>query len=156
MKIQHISVVLNTEVIGIHRSISFKYAKKQAITTAMKTIVDRLEAVVRNEAIYIENEKNRQVEIAEMQQLAKDKKQAIHEAKNKDHSERMKIKRLDVARKAQEVDKKRRGAKQNVKEKTSKKGVDTIYRDYSIEEIKAMSAAKRRNLQDKGIIQKGI
>lgn len=155
-KIQHISVLLNTEVIGFHQSISFKYAKKQAIAKALKTVADRLEAVVKNEVTYIENEKNKQLEIAQKQQLAKEAKQAIHEAKNKDHAERMKVKRSEAAQKAKETDRRRREAKQNAKEKTNRKGANTIYRAYSADEIKAMSVAKRRNLQDRGIIPKGI
>ena len=61
----------------------------------------------------------------------------------------MKIKSSEAAKKAQEADKKR-------KEKSSRKGENTIYRDYTMDEIKAMSAAKRRNLQDKGVIPKGL
>jgi hypothetical protein len=33
--------------------------------------------------------------------------------------------------------------------------IRTVYREYTLEEIKAMSNAKRRNLQDRGIIPKG-
>jgi len=67
-------------------------------------------------------------------------------------TERRRIAKIE----AELQDKKRKQAKQAVKEKTSKKGKDTIYRTYTSEEIAAMSASKRRNLQDKGIIPKGI
>jgi predicted ATPase len=63
---------------------------------------------------------------------------------------------FNIDQKAQEEDKKRREAKQIAKEKSSKKGKNTIYREYTTEEISAMSSAKRRNLQDRGILPKNM
>ena len=56
----------------------------------------------------------------------------------------MAIRRIQKEKEAQETDKKRKEAKQKVKEKVSKKGANTIYREYTTEEIAAMSTSKRR------------
>ena len=77
-------------------------------------------------------------------------------SKIQDHSQRMAETRKLAKQKAQEADRKRREAKQIAKEKSSRKGKNTIYIEYTLEEIKAMSSAKRRNLQDRGILPKGI
>jgi len=87
---------------------------------------------------------------------AKADKQAKHLERTQKHQEKMAERRRIAKIEAELQDKKRKQAKQAVKEKTSRKGSDTIYRDYSAEKIAAMSASKRRNLQDKGIIPKGI
>ena len=84
-------------------------------------------------------------------------KQQKHIARNLAHQEKMRVRQEDKKKQAQEEDRKRRLAKEKAKEKkTSSKGVNTIYREYTLEEIKEMSASKRRNLQDKGIIPKGL
>ncbi|WP_172920020.1 hypothetical protein [Capnocytophaga canis] len=68
----------------------------------------------------------------------------------------MRIRREERKKLARLLDQKRRQTKQQEKErKTSRKGRNTIYREYTREEIAAMSNSKRRNLQDRGIIPKG-
>ena len=56
---------------------------------------------------------------------------------------------------ANERDRKRRKIKEEVKlKKQSRKGKDTIYREYTTNEIAAMNPAKRRRLEDLGILSK--
>jgi len=98
----------------------------------------------------------RLAKLQEQETLAKKLIQEKHFLRNEAHSKKMEFRRKQKDIDAQLEDQKRRVKKQELKEKKSRKGADTIYRSYTAEEIAGMSASKRRNLQDKGIISKGI
>ncbi|WP_310558571.1 hypothetical protein [Flavobacterium sp.] len=155
-KTNKIEVFLNDEVIGLASSISFKYAKKKAITAALKHITIEIEKKLTKSPVYIENEKIRKENLEVEKLQVKQVRQEKHLLRNKTHQEKMAVRRQLIEKEAQELDRKRKEVKQKLKEKASKKGVNTIYREYTAEEIAAMSVSKRRNLQDKGIISKGI
>ena len=146
------SVLVSDEIIGEHQSIGYKYAKKKAIKSALKTVGDKIEEKLKDDPIYLSNQKALEEKKAEELIQKKLEKQQKHLAKIQDHSQRMAENRKLAKQKAQEADRKRREAKQIAKEKSSRKGKNTIYREYTLEEIKAMSSAKRRNLQDRGIL----
>lgn len=155
-KTQHISIALHKEIIAQHQSISFKYAKKKAIKQALDFVTKNIEEQLKQNPIYQENEKQKLEKELENLEKQKQEKLEKHIARNLAHQEKMQLRRDEKKKQAQEEDKKRRLAKEKTKEKTYRKGADTIYRSYTTEEIATMSASKRRNLQDKGIISKGL
>lgn len=66
-----------------------------------------------------------------------------------------KIKKEKRKAEKEKIDELRRNTKASVKKtKEKKKGRNTIYRDYMEEEIAAMNPAKRRRLEDWGILSK--
>jgi len=137
-------------------SVSYKYARKKAVAMSLKIIANKLQTQLENEALYKQNESVMLSKLQEQQNLEKEKIQQKHQSRNNAHSKKMEIRRKQKDIDAQLEDQKRRVKKQELKEKKSRKGADTIYRSYTAEEIAAMSVSKRRNLQDKGIISKGI
>ncbi|HAH54288.1 MAG TPA: hypothetical protein DCM02_03110 [Flavobacterium sp.] len=155
-KINHVTIFVNNEAYATHNSISYKYAKKKCVNDAIKKLLIFIEDKLNKDATHIANQENKkqEKELAIIQ--AKAEKQAKHLERTEKHQDKMTERRRIAKIEAELQDKKRKQAKQAVKEKTSKKGKDTIYRTYTSEEIAAMSASKRRNLQDKGIIPKGI
>lgn len=155
-KTQLISITINNEIIAQHQSISFKYAKKKVIKIALDFVTKQLENQLKQNPTYQENEKLKLKKELETLEKQKQEKQEKHIARNLAHQEKMQVRREEKKKQAQEEDKKRRLAKEKAKEKTARKGADTIYRSYTTEEIATMSASKRRNLQDKGIIPKGL
>jgi hypothetical protein len=155
-KCNQITILMNNEMYALHNSISFKYAKKKCVNEAIKRLTIYLEEKVNKDATYLANQEKLQQEKEITLAQAKADKQAKHLERTQKHQEKMAERRRIAKIEAELQDKKRKQAKQVVKEKTSRKGSDTIYREYSAEEIAAMSASKRRNLQDKGIIPKGI
>ncbi|ATA72364.1 MULTISPECIES: hypothetical protein [Capnocytophaga] len=149
-------VTLGNTPIGSHTSVSFKYAKKKAIALALKYVSSQIEERVSQMPVYVENQRK----LAEKQEAEKlqrkTEKQEKHRQRIALHSEKMRIRREERKKLARLLDQKRRQTKQQEKErKTSRKGRNTIYREYTREEIAAMSNSKRRNLQDRGIIPKG-
>lgn len=150
------SVLLGNQIIGEHQSIGYKYAKKKAIAMALKWVTVQLEAKTLQDKIYIANQKALAEKKAQELAEAKAEKQRQHLARQESHAQRMREKQKNAKLKAQEEDQKRREAKQKAKEKASRKGKNTIYREYTPEEILAMSVAKRRNLQDRGILPQNL
>jgi len=153
-KINTISIQIKDEILATNSSISYKYAKKKSINEALKKVVLLIETKTTETNWFIENEKIRLQNIENQKLAEKEAKQQKHKDRIQKHADKMAEKCRVEAIKAAQTDKKRREVKQNLKEKTSKKGAATIYRDYSAEEIAAMSVSKRRNLQDRGIIPK--
>lgn len=151
-----ITILINNENYASHNSISYKYAKKKCVNEAIKKLTIYLEEKVNKDVTYLANQEKIKQEKEKALAQAKAEKQGKHLERNKIHQEKMAERRRIAKIEAELQDKKRKQVKQAVKEKTSKKGKDTIYRTYTAEEIAAMSASKRRNLQDKGIIPKGI
>ncbi len=150
------SVFIGDQILGQHLSVGYKYAKKKAINTSLRLVAEQLEEKLKKDDVYMANEKALQEKKAKEILEAKTEKQRQHISRNEDHAKRMREKQILAKQKAQEEDKKRREAKQIAKEKSSKKGKNTIYREYTTEEISAMSSAKRRNLQDRGILPKNM
>ena len=152
-----LSVCLGDEFLSSHQSVSYKYARKKAIQSAYKIILEK----IYTHKYSIDTEfrakeiKTKSEEASEILK-AKEEIQIRHLERNRIHSEKMQEKRKLKEIEAKELDKKRKLTKQNLKEKESRKGKNTIYRQYTTDEIAAMSNAKRRNLQDRGIIPKGI
>ena len=92
----------------------------------------------------------------EAERLAKlQSKQEAWTAKQEEKRKEREKRKEERRRAAKLRDEERRKAKEeSKKKKASRKGQNTIYRDYTAEEIAAMSSAKRRMLEDKGILPK--
>jgi hypothetical protein len=152
----HFAILLNTEIIACHQSISFTYAKKKAIKLALHFITKLQEEKLLTDETFTENQKK-------IALLKAEKLEAVKLEKNKIYLQKIETKKQEstqrkAAKEALSIqkDKERKLAKKQVKEKANRKGKDTIYREYTKEEIAAMTVSKRRNLQDKGIIGKGL
>lgn len=156
-KINCITILMNDQVLSKHESVSYKYARTKTITLALKNILLQIEEKTKGNAYNIAIEEQRLADVQRQKIIDKELKQQKHVVRNEKHSAKMKIKRIEKEQLAQETDKKRREKKQDLKEKkTSRKVANMIYKVYSNDEIAAMSNSKRRNLQDKGIIPKGL
>lgn len=154
--IQHVSVAVLGLVIGEGSSVSYRYARTKAITMGLRHVAEKAAENNRPNPEFIRQETLARVQADEELRLQKEEKQQQHRARIEAHAQRMAVRRKAKAAAAKEEDKRRLEAKKNTKEeKKSRKGADTIYREYTRDEVAAMSAAKRRNLQDKGIIPKG-
>jgi len=156
-KTQTVAVSVADAVIGSHQSISYTYARKRAIEKALKHIADEQQDKLNADEQHARVEEILRQKQQEEAQKAKEERRQKHLKRIEDHRERMRLHREKVKKEAQAADLKRRQQKKEVKEKkASRKGANSIYREYSREEIAAMSASKRRNLQDRGIIPKGL
>lgn len=154
--LQHLRITLGNATIGEHTSISFKYAKKKAINLALKYVSSQIEERVSQMPLYLENQRKLSEKQEAEKLQRKIEKQEKHLQRIALHSEKMRLRREERKKLARLLDQKRRQTKQQEKEKkASRKGQNTIYREYTREEIATMSNAKRRNLQDRGIIPKG-
>jgi hypothetical protein len=139
-----------------NQSKSFKYAKKKCITIALKSIANQQQFLQEKKPEYSDHLKKAQAEkkqaFATKQQQKQEALLTKAAAKKIEKVARLKAKELV----AKQKDKQRQLAKKDVKEKTNRKGKDTIYREYTKEEIAAISVSKKRNLQDKGILPQGV
>lgn len=137
-------------------SVSYKYALKKAIRKALQFVAEAGNKQLNESYGYRQRLQEAASKKAEEEKQLKEQIQEAHRIRIEGHQMRMSHKReIDKKLKA-EKDRNRRMAKQALADKKkSRKGSNTVYRDYTDEEIAAMSANKRRNLQDKGIIPKG-
>lgn len=136
-------------------SVSYRYAKKKTMKKALLHVVEKHEKELLQDPVHQQRER----EVLKKKEAAKkaemEIKQADWEAKQ-DKKQREKVVRLAKRKQeAAERDKQRRLNKEVAKkEKERRKGKNTLYREYSSEEIAAMNPGKRRRLEDLGIIAK--
>lgn len=134
---------------------SYRYAKKKSTKKALLYVVGKHE----NEVLKSPSYNKIKREALDRKEAEKDE---IRQAKVSEWEEKQEIRKrekaIKVAKRKQEAaerDKERRLNKEAAKKKKeSRKGKNTIYREYSAEEIAAMNPAKRRRLEDLGIIGK--
>lgn len=154
--IQHIAVTVLGEVIGQGSSVSHKYARKKAIVMGLRHVAAKAAEQHRPNPEFVRQETLARMQADEELRRRKEEQQQRHRARLEAHAQRMAERRKALAQAAKEKDKARREAKKAAAQvKKSRKGADTIYREYTREEVAAMSPGKRRNLQDKGIIPQG-
>ncbi|MCC6187206.1 MAG: hypothetical protein IT256_08660 [Chitinophagaceae bacterium] len=132
-----------------HSSVSYQYAKKKTVRMLLKQVVQKGEEQLLQTATHqqITEQQTKATEAA--QQNAKEERQKAYQAKLARKKQLQKERTQQRLEKAKLADSKRRKAKSNQKEKKQKV---SIYRAYSAEEIAAMTTAKRRRLEDKGIL----
>ena len=136
-------------------SVSYRYAKKKTIKKTFDYISLILEERLKKDPVHLQNEELKSKEFEELklqkkaEQLQQWEQKQIEKKSKKEHKTSIK------KQEAIERDKNRRKVKEDVKiKKHSRKGKNTIYRDYSADEIALMNPAKRRRLEDLGILSK--
>jgi hypothetical protein len=149
------TVSVKDSIIACEISVSHRYSRQKTLKKALKQLAD--------DAYFIETTRpefdNRQ---SLLTQIRDEKFQQQKEEKLRLQAEKEERKRTEnlIKKQKRKVDKEELDAKRRLtkavvkKEKESKKGKNTIYRDYSAEEIAAMNPAKRRRLEDLGILTK--
>ena len=148
-------VSVKDSVIACETSVSHRYSRQKTLKKALKQLADDL--------FFIETTKPEfEAKQSKISQILDSKFQAKKEAKLKQHAQKVEQKRIENIIKKEKLkadkekqDNLRRKTKAIVKkDKESKKGKNTIYRNYSAEEIALMNPAKRRRLEDLGILNK--
>lgn len=139
----------NTLFEASHNSVSYIYARKKCIRKMLKIIATTLEQQLAQQQQHLQAR-------AARQQIEAEKKEADRQQRLQEETSRLQKKQAIKAErdrikaiKRTEQDAQRRKAKKDQKQKKTK---NTAYREYSVEEIKAMSTNKRRRLEDLGII----
>lgn len=150
----HFKIALSYGIIE-SASVSYRYAKKKAFKKALdaaaKILEERLVKTETHQRLELEKYDKEEAERLAKLQSKQEAWTAKQEEKRKEREKRKEERR----RAAKLRDEERRKAKEeSKKKKASRKGQNTIYRDYTAEEIAAMSSAKRRMLEDKGILPK--
>ncbi len=135
-----------------HQSSSFRYAKKKAIRLALKSLIEQCHESLENDESYINRQRKYALDL--FLEKEKDRLERIGVWQQKQEKKRVQKqqKKADNAARAAREDQRRRSQKKMQKEKVVKK--QSVYRDYSDEEIANMTAGKRRRLEDLGILPK--
>ncbi len=149
------TVMVNTYEIATETSVSYRYSQQKTLKKALKQLAEDLEFIEKgNPDFEARRSRIEEIQSAQYQQQKEEKKrlQAEKEARKRTENILKKEKRKADKEKKDEL---RRKAKADIKKKKeSRKGKDTIYREYSAEEIATMNPAKRRRLEDLGILAK--
>ena len=134
-------------------SVSYRYAKKKTIKKTFDYISLILEERLKKDPVHLQTE---ELMSKENEELKLQKKAELLQQWEKKQIEKKSKKEQKTSIKKQtaiERDKNRRKVKEEAKiKKQSRKGKNTIYRDYSADEIAQMNPAKRRRLEDLGIL----
>lgn len=149
------SVALWNGTVVSCESVSYRYAKKKTIKKALLYVVEKHEKKLLQNPVHqqLKREALEKKEAAKAEEL--EIKQAEWEAKQEEKQREKALKLAKRKQEAAERDKQRRLNKEAAKKrKESRKGKNTLYREYSAEEIAAMNPGKRRRLEDLGIIAK--
>ncbi len=145
-------VMINEQSIAQHKSKSKTYARKKAIKNALLHIVEQQNRMWDNNPIMIELREKR--EKREAEKLAKEKalKLKAYREKQKKRSEIAHKRKQERKAINQQKDLERRKAKAKAKKR---KEEQEAQRKKQKQDLANISVAKRRHLQDKGILKKG-
>jgi hypothetical protein len=152
VKLNTVIVYCGTSVIGSSTSTNQKLAKEKAIHLALQNVLADADtsllgnSTIEELAAYLTLKTTKQKEAAKATQLA-----LLAAKQEKKKLEKIK-KQLAKRAAAKKLDEQRRKVKQQAKQKVEKK--QSVYREYSAEEISNMTAGKRRRLEDLGILSK--
>jgi hypothetical protein len=148
-----VKIKAGNRVLGSHESVSYFYAHKKAIRIALRNLISylniKLEADPTHQLVEVILKEKENLKLQAEWKERMDK-WISRQALLKERREARRIARID---KAKAEDENRRKLKMALKEKKSKSR-QTIYREYTPDEIKLMNPAKRRRLEDLGIITK--
>ena len=142
-------------VLAKETSVSHRYSRQKTAKKALKTLADDLQFFESLKPGY--NEKISRMDQLRSERILQQKALYLHEVEQKQKRKQIEnqLKKEKRQREKAEQDLARRKTKaEAAKRKESKKGKNTIYRNYSDEEIASMNAAKRRRLEDLGILTK--
>ena len=149
------TVTVKDAVLAVETSKSHRYSRQKALKKALINLADDMWFIETTRPEFDSKRSN-------LEQLRNEKIQAEKAEKLRIRAEKEERKRQENAIKKEkrkiekeQEDLKRRKTKAEIaKKKESRKGKNTIYRDYSTEEIAKMNPAKRRRLEDLGILIK--
>ena len=149
------TVSIKDSVLASETSVSHRYSRQKTLKKALKTLADDMYFIDTTRPEF-DATQNR------LTQIRDDKMHAQREYKLRLRAEKeerklteSRIKKEKLKADKEKLDVLRRNTKASVKkEKESKKGRNTIYRAYSEEKIAAINPAKRRRLEDLGILVK--
>lgn len=148
-------VSIDDYVISCETAGGYRYSHTKSLKKALKSLLDDI--------FFVESQKPEfLLRINKIEQLQDEKIKQLKEEKLRQQAEKEERKRKEnILRKQKRKEEKeqrdiaRRKAKMVANQKKeSRKGKNTIYREYSADEIAAMNAAKRRRLEDLGILPK--
>ncbi|MEI6754683.1 MAG: hypothetical protein WCK78_16130 [Paludibacter sp.] len=147
------TVLIKDSIIARETSVSHRYSKQKTLKKALKQLADDVYFIESTKPEFdAKQSKLQQIRDTKFQQKKEEKLQLQAEKEERKRTENL-IKKEKRKADKEELDAKRRITKAEVKKKKeSKKGKNTIYRDYSTDEIAAMNPAKRRRLEDLGIL----
>ena len=133
----------------------YRYSRTKSLKKALKSLLDDayfLES--QNPEFLLRVYKIEELQDEKIKQKKEEKLRMQAEKEERKRKENM-LKKQKRKEEKEQRDLARRKAKMAANQKKeSRKGKNTIYRDYSAEEIAAMNAAKRRRLEDLGILPK--
>lgn len=149
------TVSIKESVIACETSVSHRYSRQKTLKKAFMQLADVLNFIETTRPEFDVNQSRlQQIRDAKFQQQ---KEELLRQRAEKEERKRTESLIKKQKRKAdkEKQDALRRKSKADLKaKKESRKGKNTIYRDYSAEEIAAMNPAKRRRLEDLGILAK--
>lgn len=149
------TVSISEYIVSKETAGGYRYSRTKSLKKTLKKLSEDM--------FFIESQKpDFMLKINRIEQLQEEKIKHQKEEKLRLQAEKEERKRQENAIKKQKrieekakLDLARRKAKADAKlKKESRKGKNTIYRAYSAEEIASMNAAKRRRLEDLGILSK--
>jgi len=149
------TVTVKDAVLATETSKSHRYSRQKALKKALINLADDAWFIETTRPEFDSNQ-------SKLEQLRNEKLQAEKAEKLRLRTEKEARKRREnelkhekrKAEKALEDQKRRKAKAEAAKKKESRKGKNTISRAYSDEEIAAMNPAKRRRLEDLGILAK--
>lgn len=149
------TITVNKYEIVNETSVSYRYSQQKALKKALKQLAEDLEFIESGNPDF--EARRSRIEDIQSEKFIKQKEEKLRLQAEKEERKRTenRIKKQKRIADKEKLDEKRRNTKATVKKnKESRKGKNTIYREYSAEEIEAMNPAKRRRLEDLGILAK--
>ena len=149
------TIKVKEAVLATETSKSHRYSRQKCLKKALKQLADDVYFIEKTKPEFSASESRlEQIRNVKFQQQKEEKLRLQAEKEERKRTEN-RIKKEKLKAEKEKLDEMRRKTKAVVKkEKESKKGKNTIYRAYSAEEIAAMNPAKRRRLEDLGILPK--
>ena len=149
------TVTRKDSVLACETSVSHRYSLQKTLKKALKTLADDMYFIETTRTEFDATQSRLSQLRDNKMQAQKEEKLRLRAEKEERKRTESRIKKEKLKADKEKLDVLRRNTKASVKkEKESKKGRNTIYRDYSVEEIAAMNPAKRRRLEDLGILVK--
>lgn len=144
------SYVISCEIAG-----GYRYSRTKSLKKALKSLLEDMFFVEsQNPEFLLRIKKIEQMQEEKMKQMKEEKLRQQAEKEERKRKENI-LKKQKRKEEKEQRDLARRKAKIVANQrKESRKGKNTIYREYSAEEIASMNAAKRRRLEDLGILHK--
>ncbi len=154
-KLWETTVTVKDCVLACETSVSYRYSRQKTLKKALKILADDHYFIESSKPEFNANQGLLKQLREEKIQLQKEEKLQLRVEKEVRKRTENKIKKEKLKAEKEKTNKQRLKAKAEVaKKKESRKGKNTIYREYTAEEIAAMSTSKRRRLEDLGILAK--